>query len=210
MERLLEGYAQFRASGWPEQRRLLQSLARDGQSPKYLVLACIDSRVDPAMIFHAAPGEMLVVRNVANLAPPYAPDLQYHGTSAALEFGVRVLAVQHIVVLGHGLCGGVRRLLEGPNEKAQDFIDAWMSMGEPARRRVQRLAPEDRQRNCEFEIVKISLENLLTFPWIRESVTQGKLALHGAWFDIHSGDLALLQPDGLFAPRPASEVELAG
>src|SRR5665213_1278838 len=113
METLLAGYRRFRARGWPEQRRLFESLAENGQRPKALVVACVDSRVDPAMIFDAAPGELLTVRNVANLVPPYAPDAAYHGTSAALEFGVRVLEVPRILVLGHGLCGGVQALLEG-------------------------------------------------------------------------------------------------
>src|SRR3954471_19317239 len=106
MTSLLEGYKVFRQTGWPEQRRLFESLARDGQRPRALVVSCVDSRVDPARIFDAAPGEMLTVRNVANLVPPYAPDAAYHGTSAALEFAVRVLQVPNIVVMGHGLCGG--------------------------------------------------------------------------------------------------------
>src|SRR5579862_7377073 len=108
MKRLIEGYRRFRANKWPEQAAAFESLARNGQSPGELVITCVDSRVDPAMIFNAAPGEMLTVRNVANLVPPYAPDSAYHGTSAALEFGVRVIEVRHLIVLGHGLCGGVK------------------------------------------------------------------------------------------------------
>ena len=132
METLLAGYRRFRANQWPEQRRLFESLARDGQRPEALVIACVDSRVDPALIFDAAPGQMLTVRNVANLAPPYAPDVAYHGTSAALEFGVRVLKIPRIVVLGHGLCGGVQSLLEGAPANARDFVEPWMSMAAPA------------------------------------------------------------------------------
>src|SRR5579863_7252086 len=113
MEKLLAGYQRFRANGWPEQRRVFESLAQNGQFPKALVLGCIDSRVDPARIFDTVPGEVLTVRNVANLVPPYAPDAAYHGTSAALEFGVRVLEVPHVMVLGHSLCGGVRALVDG-------------------------------------------------------------------------------------------------
>src|ERR1700730_17377530 len=120
METLIAGYKRFRANGWPERRKLLEALAESGQHPKALVVACIDSRVDPAMIFDAAPGEMLTVRNVANLVPPYAPDVAYHGTSAALEFGVRVLKVTNILVMCHGLCGGVKSLLEGAPEEARD------------------------------------------------------------------------------------------
>ena len=111
MQKLLAGYQRFRANGWPEKRREFELLAEHGQSPRALVVACIDSRVDPSMIFDTAPGEMLTLRNVASLVPLYAPDAAYHGTSAALEFGVRVLEVRDIIVLGHGLCGGVKTLI---------------------------------------------------------------------------------------------------
>src|SRR5580698_6660225 len=110
MKKLLAGYQRFRANGWTEQRRAFELLAADGQSPKALVVTCVDSRIDPALIFDTAPGEVLTVRNVANLVPPYAPDATYHGTSAALEFGVQVIEVPHIMVLGHSLCGGVSAL----------------------------------------------------------------------------------------------------
>ena len=200
MKGLLAGYQRFRANGWPEQRRVFESLARDGQSPKALVVACVDSRVDPAMIFDAAPGEMLTVRNVANLVPPYAPDTSYHGTSAAVEFGVRVLHVSQIIVLGHGLCGGVRALLEGVPEQPLEFIAPWMSIAQPGLERAQRcVSAEERQRCCEHEAIKISLANLMTFPWVADRVAAGSLALHGAWFDIGTGMLLLLQPDGSFA-----------
>jgi carbonic anhydrase len=201
MKSLLAGYHRFRANGWPERRKAFESLAKDGQAPKALVIACVDSRVDPAMIFDTAPGEMLTVRNVANLVPPYAPDAAYHGTSAALEFGVRVLEVPHLMVLGHGLCGGVRALLDGAPDNALEFVAPWMSMAEPARIRALRcLSAEERQRSCEQEVIKISLGNLMTFPWIAERVGAGKLELHGAWFDIHTGVLLTLQMDGSFAP----------
>lgn len=201
MEKLLAGYKRFRANGWPEQSGVLESLAEHGQSPKALVLACVDSRVDPVMIFDAGLGEMLVVRNVANLAPPYQPDSAYHGTSSALEFGVRVLKVQHVIVLGHSLCGGVRALLENPPDKANEFITPWMSMALAARDRALECAPgEDRRQCCEYEVIKLSLANLTTFPWIAERVAAGKLALHGAWFDIRTGVLKILQPDGSFVP----------
>lgn len=201
MEGLLAGYGRFRAKGWPEQRRLFESLASQGQKPKAFVIGCVDSRVDPATIFDATPGEMLTVRNVANLVPPYAPDSAYHGTSAALEFGVRVLEIPHLIVLGHSLCGGVQALLEGAPAKAHDFIEPWMSIAEPARLRALRVpAGEERRRCCEQEVIQVSLANLMTFPWIAERATAGKLRLHGAWFDIRTGVLALLQTDGQFAP----------
>ncbi len=201
MEELIAGYKRFRASGWPERRKTFESLAKDGQSPKALVLACVDSRVDPAMIFDAGPGELLTVRNVANLVPPYQPDSAYHGTSAALEFGVRVLEIPNLIVLGHGKCGGVKVLLEGAPEEARDFVGPWMSIAEAARFRTENCrSAEERQTSCEYEVIKVSLGNLMTFPWIAERVASGKLALHGAWFAIHSGLLMTLRADGSFGP----------
>jgi len=198
---LLAGYRRFREKGWPEQRAVFQSLADTGQSPKVLVISCVDSRVDPAVIFDAQPGEMLTVRNVANLVPPYEPDVAYHGTSAALEFGVRVLAVQHLVVLGHELCGGVNALLEGAPANARDFIAPWMSMAGSARERALSLrdvSPRDRGQCCEQDVIKVSLKNLMSFPWIAAPVAAGQLRLHGAWFSIRSGELMVLRPDGSF------------
>jgi len=198
---LLAGYRRFREKGWPEQRAVFQSLADTGQSPKVMVISCVDSRVDPAVIFDAQPGEMLTVRNVANLVPPYEPDVAYHGTSAALEFGVRVLEVAHLVVLGHELCGGANALLDGAPANARDFIAPWMSMAESARERALSLrdaSPRDRQRCCEQDVIKVSLKNLMTFPWIAAPVAAGTLRLHGAWFSIRSGELMVLRPDGSF------------
>jgi carbonic anhydrase len=201
MKKLLAGYQRFRANGWPEQSRAFESLAKNGQSPKALVVACVDSRVDPAMIFDTAPGEMLTVRNVANLVPPYAPDTAYHGTSAALEFGVRVLEVRHLIVLGHSLCGGVQALLNVSQDSASEFIARWMSIAQPARVRALRcVSAQERQQCCEHEVIKVSLANLMTFPWVAERVAARKLELHGSWFDIGTGALMILQPDGSFAP----------
>jgi carbonic anhydrase len=201
MQRLLDGYQRFRAQHWPAQHRAFEALATRGQSPRALVVACIDSRVDPAMIFDTAPGETLTVRNVANLVPPYAPDAAYHGTSAALEFGVRVLEVPHLMVLGHGLCGGVRALLDGAPDNAHEFVAPWMSIAWPARvRALQCRSAEERQRCCEHEVIKISLANLMTFPWVAERVAAGRLELHGAWSDIFTGALMTLQPDASFVP----------
>ena len=207
MQRLLAGYHRFRAHGWPEKRKRFEALARDGQSPRALVLACIDSRVDPVMIFDAAPGEMLTVRNVANLVPPYQPDEAFHGTSAALEFGVRVMEVEDIIVMGHGLCGGVKTLIHmsqnhGAPETANEFIAPWMSIARSACDRVISGGPRHNvEQRCEHEVVKLSLANLMTFPWIADRVNSGKLRLHGAWFDIRIGVLMMLQADGAFAPQ---------
>ncbi len=200
MEQLIEGYRRFRANGWPERRKMFEGLAEKGQKPRAMIVACIDSRVDPAGIFDAAPGELLIVRNVANLVPPYAPDSAYHGTSAALEFGIRVLEVPHLIVLGHGMCGGVQALLNGAPDNARDFVAPWMAMAEPARRETMKHPPQDRQQCCEHEVIKISLANLMTFPWIAERVADGRLSLHGAWFAIHTGVLETMGEDGQFAP----------
>jgi carbonic anhydrase len=207
MKNLLAGYERFRAKGWPEQRRLFESLADQGQSPRALVIGCVDSRVDPARIFDTAPGEVLTIRNVANLIPPYAPDGTYHGTSAALEFGIRVLEIPDVVVLGHGLCGGVKSLLQGAPVQDLEFVEPWMSIAESALLRVSGIASaEERQRQCEHEVIKISIENLKAFPWVADRIAAGTLRLHGAWFDIRFGELMLLQPDGAFAPQGVAAV----
>jgi carbonic anhydrase len=197
MQRLIDGYRRFRAETWPRERGRFEALAEHGQRPRAMVITCADSRVDPQMIFGAAPGELFVVRNVANLVPPYAPDAAYHGTSAALEFGVRVLAVRDLVVLGHALCGGVRVLLEGTPAEAADFVGPWMRIARAARERTLACAPaEARQEACEHEVVRLSLANLLTFPWVAEAVTAGRLHLNGMHFDIRSGVLAVLDGNG--------------
>ena len=199
MDRLIEGYRRFRATEWLSRRALFETLARDGQSPRTMVIACSDSRVDPAMIFDAPPGELFIVRNVAALVPPFEPDAHFHATSAALEFGVRVLQVEDLIVLGHGMCGGVRALLEGAPAEAADFVGPWMRIAEPAKRRVLACQPADPQTACEQEVVKESLANLMTFPWIAGRVADGRLRLHGATFDIRFGVLWRLRADGGFA-----------
>ena len=200
MDALLEGYRRFRAETWPEERARYQALARWGQRPETLVVSCSDSRVDPQTVFGAVPGELFVVRNVAGLAPPYAPDANYHGTSAALEFGVRVLGVSKIVVLGHALCGGVMALMDGAPAEARDFVEPWMGMAAGVRDpEADTLDPEARRDRYEAAVVRLSLENLMTFPWIAEAVEAGRLALHGFRFDIHTGILARVDEDG-FVP----------
>ena len=200
MERLLEGYRRFRETEWPERRAVFERLAQQGQAPQAMVIACSDSRVDPAMIFGAGPGELFVLRNVANLVPPSQPDARFHATSAALEFAVRVLEVPNLIVMGHAMCGGVRALLQGPPAPAGDFLIPWMQIADPAKRRALACEPADPQTACEHEVVKLSLDNLRTFPWIAERVETGRLRLHGFTFDIRSGVLSVLQADGRFAP----------
>ncbi|MGZ8329472.1 MAG: carbonic anhydrase [Rhodoplanes sp.] len=200
MERLIDGYRRFRSEQWPRERDRFERLAQ-GQEPQALVIACSDSRVDPSMVFDAAPGELFVVRNVANLVPPFAPDAAYHGTSAAIEFAVRALHVPNVIVLGHGSCGGVQALLEGAPPSVSDFVGQWMKIGEPARQRA--LAgphAHDRQQTCEQEIVRLSLDNLLSFRWVREAVEARRLRLWGCHFDIRTGLLQMIGPDNRFTP----------
>ncbi|MCI0754191.1 carbonic anhydrase [Teichococcus vastitatis] len=203
LEDLFAGYQRFRAEVWPERRKLFEALARDGQSPRALVIACSDSRVDPAMVFNAAPGELFIVRNVANLVPPYKPDGDYHGTSAAIEFAVCVLEVPRIIVLGHAMCGGVRALLNGFPDGTRDFVQPWMTgIAAEARRRTLACTPveaEEAQAQCELETVKLSLRNLLTFPFVAERIASGSLTLHGGSFDIRTGLWSRLV-DGQFTP----------
>lgn len=200
MDRLIQGYHEFRHSLWPERRAMFERLARTGQSPQTMVIACSDSRVDPTMIFNAQPGELFVLRNVANLVPPYEPDAAFHSTSAALEFAVRVLKVRNLIVMGHAMCGGIQVLLDESAAPAGDFLVPWMRIAEPARRRVLERAPPDPQAECERESVRLSLERLHTFPWIDAPAQAGALQLGGAIFDIRSGLLQTLRPDGSFEP----------
>jgi carbonic anhydrase len=198
MDPLIEGHLRFRAVTWPAERDRYESLAKLGQSPETMVIACSDSRVDPQTVFGAIPGELFVVRNVAGLVPPYTPDTGYHGTSAALEFAVRVLKVARIAVLGHAQCGGVQSMVEGAPGVARDFVEPWMRIAEPALQAIPRqLSRDDRLCACEMAVVSLSLDNLLTFPWIREAVDAGMLRLQGFRFDIRSGLLTTLV-DGRF------------
>ena len=202
MDDLIAGYRRFRAETWQAEKTRFEALSRLGQRPRALVIACSDSRTDPQMVFHARPGELFVVRNVANIVPPYGPDDQPHGVSSAIEFAVRSLQVHQIVVLGHAMCGGIHALLNGAPEEVSDFVGQWVRIAEPARQRAMAAPPEERQHVCEHEAVRLSLENLSTFPWIKEAVEAGHLALHGCFFDIRSGVLERLGEDGAFRPIP--------
>ena len=205
MDELIAGYRRFRATRWPQERARFEALAAEGQRPHTMVVGCSDSRVDPQLIFDVRPGELFVVRNVANLVPPYAPDAAYHGTSAALEFGVRALGVRRLVVLGHGQCGGVQALLEGAPDSVGDFVPQWIEIAAPARARALAAPPEGRREAAEHEVVRLSLANLRTFPWIREAAERGDLALHGCHFAVRTGVLQRLGEDGTFAPVAAEE-----
>lgn len=191
-ERLTAGYRAFLAGRFSRERSRYEMLAETGQRPEIMVIGCVDSRVSPEVIFDAAPGEMLVVRNVANLVPPYEPDRDsQHGTSAALEFGVQALRVKHIVVLGHAYCGGIRAFADEQEPLSPgDFIGRWMSQIAPAAASLGARGTDDAYlRRLEFASVELSLKNLMTFPCVRILVERGDLALHGAYFGIASGRL---------------------
>jgi len=206
---MIEGYRRFRETGWSRERDRWSELA-EGQSPKVMVIACSDSRVDPGQIFDAKPGEMFVVRNVANLVPPFETSAGRHGVSAALEFAVTQLEVEEVIVLGHGFCGGCAAALTGQFDDAPHgqghFIADWIDLLDSARERVRarhRRDELDRSafRDMELEAVRVSIANLRTFPWVAERERGGRLALHGAFFSIAEGVLHVLdETSGRFEP----------
>jgi carbonic anhydrase len=207
LSRLIEGYRRFRQTAWQRERERWSELA-DGQSPKVMILSCADSRVDPAEIFDARPGEMFVVRNIAALAPPYETSPGFHGVSAALEFAVSQLEVGEILVMGHGLCGGCAAALTGQFDDTEPgeghFIADWVQMLHQARDVVRARHQEldrDAFLEMEQEAVKVSLANLRTFPWIASREQAGSLKLHGAHFSIAEGRLYVLdEAEGEFRP----------
>jgi carbonic anhydrase len=202
---LIDGYQRFRDDHWARERGRWEQLSK-GQSPKVMVIACSDSRVDPTQIFDSSPGEMFVVRNIANLVPPFELDGQRHGASAALEFAVTQLEVSEIVVMGHGSCGGVHAALTGafvgkkPGEGG--FIAHWVDMLDEARERIvaEHGTGPAAVKALELETVRVSLRNLRTFPCIPEREAAGTLTLHGAYFAIADGVLHVMGEDGEFGP----------
>jgi carbonic anhydrase len=200
MKQFLDGYHQFRDTYFRENEQMIRELMDRGQKPKALMIACSDSRIDPSLKFGAGPGDMFIIRNVAALVPPYEPDGEHHGTSAALEFAVRGLEVENIIIMGHARCGGIHALMHQPN--TGDFISAWMNIADDAKAEAlsSKLDPSKAQVFCEQEAVKVSLRNLLTFPWVKERVDAGKLLLHGWYFDLGTGTLHILREDGTFTP----------
>ncbi len=202
---LIDGYHRFLSGKYPEEAELYRSLAEVGQAPKTMVIACCDSRVDPAAIFNAGPGHLFIVRNVANLVPPFEPNGDYHGTSAAVEYAVLSLEVENILVMGHGRCGGIRAFLDGLHQEPSEhtFIDSWMSLLSPAREEALRDCAhepiETQQRALEHASIRNSIENLKTFPFVKERFDDGRLRLMGAFFDIAEGRLMTLnQESGKF------------
>ncbi len=196
-EKLLKGYHVFMNTRLVQERERYKQLAYEGQKPETMVIACCDSRTVPETIFDTNPGEIFVMRNVANLVPPFHPDKEYHATSAALEFAVQSLKVKNIVVLGHARCGGIRSALDldGKPLSSVDFIGKWMGLLTPAAEAVATntlMTSSERQTALERISIRYSINNLRTFPWIKRREDQGKLALHGAWFDIATGELWIM------------------
>jgi len=198
IKKFIAGFRGFQEEYFREDHELFSSLKK-GQRPKVLLIGCSDSRVDPSMMVRSEPGDLFIVRNVANLVPPCEHDHSYHVVSAALEYAVCHLEVEHIIVLGHSHCGGIRSLMDGiPPDKNNDYISKWVSIAERARQQVlstlQHASSEHQAKACEHASILVSLENLLTFPWVRERVASGLLDLHGWYFDIESGNLYSYHP----------------
>ncbi|WP_028747248.1 carbonic anhydrase [Rhizobium mesoamericanum] len=204
---LLDGYRNFMSGRYADARDRYKALAEHGQNPSTLVIACSDSRAAPELIFDAGPGELFVIRNVANMVPPYEPDGHFHATSAALEFAVQALKVTDIVVMGHGRCGGIRAALDPSAEPLSpgDFIGRWMSLVRPAAEQIGAndvMTPAERQTALERVSIRNSIENLRTFPEIKVLEDAGKIALHGAWFDISTGELWVMDAETRDFIRP--------
>ena len=201
INKLTQGYRRFREDRWPSKRAEYAVLAEKGQKPHTLIVACSDSRADPALIFDTAPGELFVVRNVANLVPPYEPDGKLHGVSAALEFGVNVLGVKQVVVMGHAGCGGINAMLNGTPDNCRDFVLPWVEQAGPYVRRFVEDWPADQaERVAEEAGVRLSLDNLRTFPWIAAKEAAGELKLVGLHFGIADGVLTRCGDAPRFAP----------
>lgn len=182
IEKIIQGYLTFREKYATGDQSIMQQLAYHGQNPESMVIACCDSRVDPSLILQCDPGDLFIVRNVANIVPPYESDERHHGTSAALEFGICYLKIKHLIILGHSQCGGIQALLQSENLKQNDFITNWVSLIEtnPSKQDIDTFA-----RQALFR----SYENCLTFPWIKERIEKNLLAIHLWFFDIKEGKI---------------------
>lgn len=210
LDKLVDGYRRFREGAYQDNRAHIESLIKEGQRPRIAVVACSDSRVDPAILFQTDPGDLFMLRNVANLVPPFEEESSYHGTSAALEFAVLGLGVKHIVVLGHAQCGGIQLMMNpNPDDSGFQFVPPWVSQLKQAHLQTQAAMPDagesELTRQCEQNAVLVSLANLATFPWVRERVDNGELELHGWYIDISGPELSAYDPEsGQFRPIKAS------
>ena len=186
--KLIDGYEIFREKYAASDKSVMKQLSESGQSPQIMVVACSDSRVDPALILQCDPGDLFVVRNVASIIPPFEKDNAYHGTSAALEFGIRFLEVKHLIILGHSQCGGIQTLLE-EKKNATDFIENWVSIVK------NKESKEDDLNSYVKKSIKSSYENCLTFPWIQEKIEEKTLQVHLWFFEIKSGQIFTCSKD---------------
>ncbi len=206
-KRLAAGFLRFQKQWFCDEHNIYEDL-QEGQRPLALVIACSDSRVDPVLLTDSRPGDLFVIRNVANLVPPYSPDKKLHGVSAAMEYGVRHLELKDIIVMGHANCGGVHTLLESTGEH-DEFISIWMQIIKRAKEVVDTHFPHasesERLEAYEQWGIRVSLENLMTFPWIRDAVEAGEMHLHGWYFDLHGGKLLRYNEENdLFEPMVES------
>ena len=208
-QQLIDGYRAFLVSRLRHEQDRYRALSESGQSPQIMVIGCCDSRVSPEVIFDARPGELFVVRNVANIIPPYEPDTRAHGVSAALEFGVAALKVKHIVVLGHAHCGGIKAFAEDAEPLSPgDFIGNWMKLMQPAADKISRagLDPAEYLTRLEQANVVNSLENLMTFPRLAKMIERGMVGVHGAYFGVATGELSVRDvTTGAFVPVAAED-----
>jgi len=184
LKKIIRGYLEFRKKYATGDASIMQYLADHGQKPEVMVIACCDSRVDPSLILQCDPGDLFIVRNVANIVPPYESDEKHHGTSAALEFGICYLNVQHLIILGHSECGGIHALLNAANLKQNDFITNWVSL-------INTSSSKNDVNTYAKEALSHSYRNCLTFPWIRERIEQNALCIHLWFFDIKQGEIAV-------------------
>ena len=204
-QRLIDGYGAFASGRLQSEQDRYRELAEHGQTPEIMVIGCCDSRVSPEVIFDARPGELFVVRNVANLVPPYETDGKYHGVSAALEFGVGALKIKHIVILGHAHCGGIKAYAEDAEPISPgDFIGRWMSLIAPAAEKVgarESMPRAEYLERMEKASIVNTLDNLMTFPRLRKLIERGAVTLHGAYFGVAKGELSVLdRATGEFRP----------
>ena len=192
---LTQRYQGWKATTYEENKAWYRRLASEGQHPRAMVISCCDSRVHVTSIFGADQGEFFIHRNIANLVPPYSPDGAQHGTSAAVEYAVTALKVAHVIVLGHSSCGGVKGCMDMCNgdapelEEKSSFVGRWMDILRPGYERIKQGSHENELRALEKEAVLVSLENLMTFPFVRQAVEADELTLHGLWTDIGEGGL---------------------
>jgi len=206
-EFLLNGYSNFMSGRYAREEERYRGLAREGQNPSAMIIACCDSRSAPETIFDSGPGELFVLRNIANLVPPYQPDANLHGTSSAIEFAVKQLEIKHLIVMGHGRCGGIHAALN-PNAAAireSDFVGNWVSLLNPVAEQVNRnswMTEAERGTALERISIRHSIGNLRSFPFVQAAEAEGRLALHGAWFDISTGELWVMDPETGDFERP--------